>query len=350
MLGEFDCLDLTAFFRIFILNRDQLSNATNLTSRVSNAISGLLAPLNSLSNSTLHISAHYDLSNEMFAGFLSPDMTYSCPIWQLQTGGKQMSDTLHYAQIRKLDHIADQARIKRTDHLLEIGTGWGSFAIRAVERFGCRVTSLTLSKEQKVLAERRIEEAGFSDRISVELCDYRLHKKSDGGRYDKIVSIEMLEAVGKDFLTTYFKCVDSLLKKDGGIAVFQCITIPEARYEAYAKSQDFIQKYIFPGGHLPSITALVDAIAAGSQGNFIVDQISNIGPHYAKALRCWREEFQRNFHTFEKSIPGDPEVFRRKWEYYFTYCEAGFNTKTLGDHIVTVGREGSLEMLENVPL
>lgn len=350
MLGEFDCLDLTAFFRIFILNRNQLSNGTNLTSRLSNTLSGLLAPLNSLANSTLHISAHYDLSNEMFAGFLSPDMTYSCPIWQPQTGGKHVTESLHSAQIRKLDHIADQARIKRTDHVLEIGTGWGSFAIRAVQRFGCRVTSLTLSKEQKLLAEQSIKDAGLTDRISVELCDYRLHKKSDGGRYDKIISIEMLEAVGRDFLVTYFRCVNQLLKKDGGIAVFQCITIPEARYEAYAKSQDFIQKYIFPGGHLPSLTVLVDAITSGSQGELIVDQVSNIGPHYAQALRCWRDSFQKKFHNFEQSIVGDPEVFRRKWEYYFTYCEAGFNTKTLGDHIITVGREGSLEMLENVPL
>lgn len=350
MLGEFDCLDLTAFFRIFILNREQLSNGTNLTSRISNTVSGLLAPLNSLANSTLHISAHYDLSNEMFAGFLSSDMTYSCAIWKLHTGAKNDTETLQDAQIRKLDHIADQVRVKKTDHILEIGTGWGSFAIRAVQRFGCRVTSLTLSKEQKELAEQRIGEAGLTNRITVELCDYRLHKKADGGRYDKIVSIEMLEAVGRDYMTTYFKCVDQLLKRDGGIAAFQCITIPESRYESYAASQDFIQKYIFPGGHLPSLTVLVDAIAAGSGGTLVVDSVSNIGPHYAKTLRLWREAFQRNFENFKGEIKGDPEVFRRKWEYYFTYCEAGFNTKTLGDHIVTIGREGSLEMLEGVPM
>lgn len=350
MLGEFDCFDLATFFRIFILNRDQLSNGRNWASSISNTISGLLAPLNSLTNSARHISAHYDLSNDMFAAFLSPDMTYSCPIWQLRTGGELVDESLQDAQMRKLDHIADQARIKKTDHVLEIGTGWGSFAIRVVQRFGCRVTSLTLSKQQKRLAQERIAEAGLGDNITVELCDYRLHERKDRGRYDKIVSIEMLEAVGREYLAIYFECVHRLLKTDGGIGVFQCITIPEARYEAYAASQDFIRKYIFPGGHLPSISGLVDAIAKGSQGHLIVDQISNIGPHYAKTLRLWRESFLQNFERFGAEIKGDPDVFQRKWEYYFAYCEAGFNTKTLGDHVITVGREGSLEMLENVPL
>lgn len=350
MLGEFECPDLTAFFRIFILNRESLSNGSTWTAAISNSISGLLAPLNSLANSTLNISAHYDLSNQMFAGFLSPDMTYSCPIWQLQAPGKQSSESLYDAQIRKLDHIADQARIKSTDHVLEIGTGWGSFAIRAVQRFGCRVTSLTLSKEQKELAEQRIAQAGLSDRIQVLLCDYRLHETKTGLVYDKLVSIEMLEAVGRDYLPTYFECVHRLLKREGGIAVFQCITIPELRYEAYSKSNDFIRKYIFPGGHLPCVAELVYAINKSSQGSLIVDAISNIGPHYAKTLRIWKENFLSNFESFRAELKGDPEVFKRKWEYYFTYCEAAFNTKTLGDHIITISRECSLEQLEGVPL
>lgn len=350
MLGEFECTDLTAFFRIFILNREALSNGSNWTSAISSSISGLLAPLNSLANSTLNISAHYDLSNDMFAAFLSADMTYSCPIWRTISSGKRPSESLYDAQMRKLDHIADQARIKSTDHILEIGTGWGSFAIRAVQRFGCRVTSLTLSKEQKDLAEQRIAQAGLTDQIKVLLCDYRLHETETGLVYDKIVSIEMLEAVGRDYLATYFQCVHKLLKKEGGIAVFQCITIPESRYEAYSKSNDFIRKYIFPGGHLPSVTQLVDSITKGSQGSLTVDTISNIGPHYARTLRLWKENFLVNFDSFKGELKGDPEVFKKKWEYYFTYCEAAFNTKTLGDHIITVSREGSLEQLEGVPL
>lgn len=189
-----------------------------------------------MSNALLNISAHYDISNEMFAAFLSPDMTYSCPVWRPQHVDAP-EETLEEAQIRKLQIFIDDAHIKGTDHVLEIGTGWGSFAILAVQKTGCRITSLTLSKEQKLLAEERIAQAGLSDRIEVLLMDYRAlpvpHK-----RYDKIVSIEMLEAVGKEFLSTYFACINRLLKKDGGIAVFQCITMPEGRYEAYSKSEE----------------------------------------------------------------------------------------------------------------
>lgn len=189
-----------------------------------------------MSNALLNISAHYDISNEMFAAFLSPDMTYSCPVWAL-VGPDAQDESLEQAQIRKLQIFIDDAHIKSTDHVLEIGTGWGSFAIQAVQKTGCRITSLTLSKEQKVLAEDRIARAGLSDRIQVLLMDYRALPVPQRP-YDKIVSIEMLEAVGKEFLSTYFACIHKLLKKDGGIAVFQCITMPEGRYEAYSKSEE----------------------------------------------------------------------------------------------------------------
>lgn len=359
MLGEVDCPDLTAFFKLFILNRNQLSNATTWTSSISSAISGVLRQTNTMTNALLNISAHYDISNEMFAAFLSPDMTYSCPIWSSKEDTKSRGESLEQAQYRKLDRFIDNAKIKRGDHVLEIGTGWGSFAIRAVGRTGCRVTSLTLSREQKELAEKRIAEAGFTENIEVLLCDYRALPMPREGPYDKIVSIEMLEAVGREFLATYFECVDKLLKPQGGIAVFQCITMPETRYEAYSKGEDFIRKYIFPGGHLPTITQLVDSIARGSNNTLIVDGIENIGGHYAKTLRIWKESFMENFD--ERVRPAliaehrgmtqqDADLFMRKWEYYFTYCEAGFNTKTLGDVIITVGREGAMEMLEDIPL
>jgi len=218
---------------------------------------------------------------------------------------------------------------------------------------------LTLSREQKELAEKRIAAAGFTDNIEVLLCDYRALPRPRGGYYDKVVSIEMLEAVGKEFLATYFECIDKLLRPDGGIAVFQCITMPESRYENYSKGQDFIRKYIFPGGHLPTVTQLVESINKGSQGKIIVDEIENIGPHYSKTLRRWKEKFMQNFEarirpalTDEHSgmTESDTELFKRKWEYYFTYCEAGFNTKTLGDVIITTSREGAMEMLEDIPL
>lgn len=164
----------------------------------------------------------------MFAAFLSDDMTYSCPIWLPKSHPDSATESLESAQERKLQRFIDNAKIKATDHVLEIGTGWGSFAIAAVRKTGCRVTSVTLSKEQKQLAEERIADAGLTDNIEVLLCDYRALPMPKEGPYDKVVSIEMLEAVGREFLETYFDCINKLLKPEGGIAVFQCITIPEA--------------------------------------------------------------------------------------------------------------------------
>lgn len=237
MLGEVECADLTAFFQLFILNRDRMGNATTWLSSISTAVTGLARSTNTLSNSLLNTSAHYDISNDMFAAFLSPDMTYSCPIWKTPQAGASPEESLEEAQMTKLHRFIDGARIKSTDHVLEIGTGWGSFAIEAVRTTGCRITSLTLSKEQKALAEARIANAGLSDRIDVKLMDYRALPVPDTP-YDKIVSIEMLEAVGQEYLGTYFSCINRLLKKDGGIAMFQCITMPEGRHEAYSKGEE----------------------------------------------------------------------------------------------------------------
>ncbi|RDW80832.1 hypothetical protein BP5796_05530 [Coleophoma crateriformis] len=357
MLGEVECADLTGFFELFIQNRDQLANATTLTSSIAATITGLARSTNTLSNSLLNVSAHYDISNEMFAAFLSDDMTYSCPIWKSRSSLDLEEETLEAAQMTKLHRFIDGARIKPTDHVLEIGTGWGSFAIEAVRTTGCRVTSLTLSIEQKALAEKRIFAAGFADKIEVKLMDYRA-LPTPRIPYDKVVSIEMLEAVGAEYLETYFSCIHRLLKKDG-IAVFQCITMPENRYEAYAKGEDFIRKYIFPGGHLPSISQLVEKISKGSEGTLVVEKIENIGGHYAKTLRLWRENFMHNFESRIKPAlmtehddmgEREVEVFQRKWEFYFCYCEAGFSTKTLGDAIITVGREGAMELMEGIPL
>lgn len=228
MLNEVSCPNLTAFFDLFIMNRAALFNGSTLTSSLAGTLAGLARRANTLQNSRLNIAAHYDISNEMFAAFLSPDMTYSCPIWLPLMEPASALETLEDAQMRKLDRFIDNAKLKSSDHVLEIGTGWGSLAIRAVARTGCRITSLTLSVEQKELAEDRIREAGLQDRIQVLLCDYRnCPLPDDRPAYDKLISIEMLEAVGPEFLVTYFKQVDRLLKKEGGIAVFQCITMPE---------------------------------------------------------------------------------------------------------------------------
>ena len=373
MLGEVACPDITAFFKLFIQNRAYLSNGSTFTSDLAGKLAGLIRSTNTLTNARLNISAHYDISNDMFAAFLSPDMTYSSAIWLPKNDPHSAKETLEQAQYRKLQRFIDNANIKSTDNVLEIGTGWGSFAILAAQKTGCRVTSLTLSVEQKELAEERIRAAGLQDKITVLLCDYRsLPVPAEADKYDKAVSIEMLEAVGAEYLETYFRCIDNLLKSEGGVAVFQCITMPESRYAAYSKSDDFIRRYIFPGGHLPTATQLLDAVRAGStskasggQPRLIPESIENIGPHYAKTLRIWRQNFMQSFnakirpallaeHKNDRKGKGmseeDVDLFKRKWEYYFSYCEAGFATKTLGDIILTVGREGAVGMMENVPL
>lgn len=234
MLGDVSVPDQTAFVRLFILNRAELGDATTLLSSLWKWGAGKVRSVNSVPQALVNIQKHYDLSNDMFAAFLSRDMTYSCPIW-----GSTEEETLEQAQMRKLRRFIANAKIKATDHVLEIGTGWGSFAMEAARTTGCRVTSLTLSREQKVLAEERIREAGLQGRVEVLLRDYRELEAGGGvpeGGYDKIVSIEMLEAVGREFLATYFGFVERVLKREGGVAVFQCITMPEGRHKAYSEN------------------------------------------------------------------------------------------------------------------
>ncbi|KAJ4408678.1 hypothetical protein N0V82_009632 [Gnomoniopsis sp. IMI 355080] len=362
MLQEFSTTDLTAIFEFFIQNGKSLNKSTTsgLFTCVLGSLMGLVprrmpSPwkgINNISTARLNASAHYSLSNDMFEAFLSPDMTYSAPIWLPASDPRSKTESLQEAQQRKLQYAISAARIGKNDHVLEIGTGWGSFAIQAVQTTGCRVTTVTPSGEQKRLAETRIKALGLEDRISVVQSDYRELQKFK--RFDKIVSIEMIEHVGHEFLDTYFACVDRYLKKEGGIAFFQCITIPETRYESYRRGEDFIKKYVFPGGHLPTVSGLVSSIDRGSQGRLVVDEVKSVGVHYSKALRCWNEKFQAGFKSdiipaLQKSHPkltkADMESFRRKWEYYFCYCEAGFNTKSLGDVAITVGRENCVELL-----
>jgi cyclopropane-fatty-acyl-phospholipid synthase len=324
MLEEVECDGLTSFFELFIYNRDFLCNGSNYAcyaSLLTTPLTSLARNTNTLTNALLNVSAHYDISNAMFVAFLSSDMTYSCPIWRLSPRPGEPAEALEAAQMTKLHHIIGLLKLKMSDHVLEIGTGWGSFAIEAVRKTACKVTTLTLSTEQKLLAEERIEAAGLSSHITVLLCDYRSLATPEKP-YDKLVSIEMLEAVGREYLTPYFACVDRFLKKQGGIAVFQCITMPEHRYAAYARSEDFIRKYIFPGGHLPSATLLLRSIEKGSKGSLIPEKLENIGGHYARALRLWREAFTKNFES--KIAPAlreqhddidedEIEVFKRKW-------------------------------------
>lgn len=353
MVGDFACPDLVAVFRMFIANRENLNDATTYASKIFSGINFMMNSrfVNSVKNAINNISAHYDLSNEMFGSFLSRDMTYSCGIFDHKDA------TLEQAQYSKLHNIIGRARIQSTDHVLEIGSGWGSFAIEAVKLTGCRVTTLTLSVEQQKLAQDRIAVAGYSKQIEVKLCDYRNLPTPDV-LYDKIVSIEMIEAVGREYLATYFECMDRLLKKEGGIGVFQVITMPETRYERYCNEVDFIRRWIFPGGHCPTVTTLVQAINKGSKDQLIVDEIQNIGGHYSKTLRLWRQKFLENFDdeirpALLKRYGGnlsneDALVFKRKFEFYFSYCMAGFSAKILGDVIITVARENTEALLEGL--
>lgn len=266
-------------------------------------------------------------------------------------------DELEEAQKNKLRLIIKRANIRPGDRVLEIGTGWGSFAMEAVSMTGCTVDSVTLSVEQKALAEERIAAAGLGSKIKVHLMDYRDFPASWTDRFDRVCSIEMLEAVGIEFIPTYFSCVDRVLKRQGGVAVFQCITMPESRAEAYYKGVDFIRKWIFPGGVCPSVTSLVNGATNGSRGNLILDTLVSIGPHYARTLREWKHRFEANFekvirpallrdHDEISRLPEaqkqeEVDVFRRKWLYYFVYCEVGFTHRVINDHILAFTRENN---------
>ncbi|HMP72094.1 MAG TPA: DUF1365 family protein [Kiritimatiellia bacterium] len=314
--GEWTSTNPTHLLTYLIANRDRVNSgefATALLARLFDRARHLLRP-NSRANSRRNIQAHYDLSNDFFKLILDPTLMYSCALFN------HPGESLEQAQINKLHRIIRKARIASHHHVLEIGSGWGSFAIEAVRLTGCRVTSITLSQEQLDLARQRAREEGLDDRITFQLIDYR----NLTGQFDRIVSIEMLEAVGHRYLPDYFRACENLLAPDG-LALLQVITIPDQRYHAYRTSVDWIQKYIFPGGHLPSLGALSQAIAENS--NFIIEDLDNIGPHYAPTLARWRDALLANAGPI-KAL-GFDDTFLRTWNYYFTYCEAAFATRTL---------------------
>ena len=264
---------------------------------------------NTVAQAQKNITQHYDLSNAMYSLFLDETLTYSCALFNHE------NDTLEDAQIRKIDQILAKACLSKHHHVLEIGTGWGTLAIRAATLYGCRVTSITLSKEQQQFAQQRIAEAGLSDRIEVLFCDYR----NVTGQYDRIISVEMLEAVGKAYFSDFFRVCDRLLKQNG-ILTLQTITIPDQRYEAYSKTTDWIRLFIFPGGLLPSLTTLTKTLTKHT--SLVVKHVESIGPHYALTLARWKQRLLANREEILKL--GFPESFIRRWEYYFSYCQAGF--------------------------
>lgn len=316
--GDFQTPDLTGLIRLFIDNEPYLARRYGRIAwlgRLANRAAHLLRR-NTRRGSRSNIRAHYDLSNEMFSCFLDESMTYSCALFAGPEEG------LAAAQRNKRLAVLRKARVGPGHHVLEIGSGWGSFAIEAARETGCRVTGITLSKEQLSFARERARQAGVADRVRFELMDYRDVRE----RFDRVVSIEMIEAVGHENLGAYFGAIDRALK-EGGLAVIQAITIPDHRYDAYRKGCDWIQKHIFPGAVVPSLTAICEAMTRGSR--LMIEHAENIGVHYARTLREWRRSFLAAGGRL-KGL-GFRDDFLRAWEYYFCYCEAGFAARELGD-------------------
>jgi len=368
MFGDIECDDLVNVFEIFILNRAALASMSNTLSSVIGTISAKITSsrfLGSLANTRSNISSHYDLSNEMYMGFLSKDMTYSSAIFEDLDGdlsgahsGPKETDPLYEGQMRKYDHLIRKADIRPGHRVLEIGSGWGAFAIRIAQSIpGTTVDTITLSSRQLELAVERIKEAGLEDRINIHLMDYRSMPAEWEGAFDRAVSVEMMEHVGYDFLEVYWKQTHWALKSGTGAGVIQCITLPEARYDNYIREIDFMRKWIFPGGHIPTLTHLVTSLRDGSKGALVVESVNNIGPHYARTLRTWRQRFEESFDRvivpalkaeYPDTMDGpageeEIQVFKRRWIYYYSYCEIGFTTRALGDHIISFTREGNRE-------
>jgi cyclopropane-fatty-acyl-phospholipid synthase len=269
---------------------------------------------NSIEGSRKNIAEHYDLNNDFFASFLDTTMTYSSAYFYKD------GISLEEAQLAKYERLCRQLNLKPTDHVLEIGSGWGGNAIYMAKNYGCKVTSLTISAEQHKLAVERVEEAGLNDKVSILMQDYRLME----GQFDKIVSVEMLEAVGHKYMDTYFKKCNDLLRENGILAI-QVITSPDSRYESLRKGVDWIQKHIFPGSLLPSVGAINGAI--NRTGDLTMVDLKDLGLHYAQTLKLWFDQFNANLSTV-KSL-GFDETFIRKWNYYFCYCEAAFAMRNI---------------------
>ncbi|GAB5363572.1 hypothetical protein AAMO2058_000895200 [Amorphochlora amoebiformis] len=329
--------ELTRFIELAIINNDgqkmwKSMSASSILTKVGSVSSWMYhrSRENTQEGSKKNISESYDLSNELFQVLLAPSWMYSCALYE--TG----KESIEEAQIKKVDAIITKANLKKGDHVLEIGCGWGEFAIRAAKTTGCHVTGVTLSREQLHMARERAKEEGVENLIRFQFCDYRKIVPPAGG-FDAIVSIEMLEAVGEKYLKTYHETVDRLLKPNGK-AVIQVITMPEWRYESYKNrvSSDFIQRYIFPGGFLPSVSACEEAAL---ETDLCLDSKVDIGLSYAPTLRDWRlrllDARQKVLRMRRKNLPGDVKFddrFMRMYEFYFAYCEAAFRTRYIGNH------------------
>ena len=311
LLGEWDSPDLVALLRLLTLNLDRINR---LPRRFAPFTQALRRPLRALgrpskSQDRANIAAHYDLGDEFFRLFLDPSMAYSCAVFP------SSSSTLAEASSEKFDRICRKLQLGPRDHVVEIGTGWGGFALHAAEHYGFRVTTTTISQKQYAYAKHRVAEAGLADRVTVLNRDYRDLE----GQFTHLVSIEMIEAVDWRHYETFFAACANLLVPDGQAAL-QCIVIDDREFERYKSSQDFIRRFIFPGGGLPSITAMSDAFTRAT--DLRLTDLEDLGPHYVRTLSEWRERLDARW--AEALALGFDEAFLRKWRFYFAYCTAGF--------------------------
>jgi len=316
--GLWRCDDLTGLVRLFVANRQMMNGMDSAWTFVSRPLLKIFHFLNSNSRhgSARNIAAHYDLGNALYDLMLDPTMAYSCGIFSAE------NSTLEQASLAKFDAVCRKLRLQHGDRVIEIGAGWGGLAIHAAARYGCHVTTTTISREQHDYAREKIARAGLSDRITLLLEDYRDLK----GRYDKAFSIEMIEAVGAEYLDTYLAKCSSLLEPHGAM-LLQAITIQDQFYEQARKSVDYIQRFIFPGSFIPSVEAISRSLTRVT--DLKIFGLEDIGPHYARTLREWRRNF---FDQLPKvRALGYPESFVRLWEFYLCYCEGGFAERQLGD-------------------
>jgi cyclopropane-fatty-acyl-phospholipid synthase len=309
--GYWTCSELTSLVRLMLRNQQALGQLDRGLARLSRPLRLVAHRLrsNTRIGSRRNITAHYDIGNDFYELMLDRSMTYSCGIFE------RPDCTLLEASIAKYDRICTKLALSKADHLLEIGTGWGGFAIHAARHYGCRVTTTTISPQQFEWARRRIAEEGLSRQISVLCQDYRDLE----GQYDKLVSIEMIEAVGHQYYGTFFRKCCELLKAEGAMAL-QAITIPDHLFRRHVKTVDFIKRYIFPGSCIPSLAALSSAMSISSDLRLV--HLEDITPHYARTLRLWRDNVFS--HVDEIRSLGYSDTFLRLWEFYLCYCEGSF--------------------------
>jgi cyclopropane-fatty-acyl-phospholipid synthase len=368
-----DPIGLTRLFLLFVGNRDvgtialRSSKQHTYANAFTNASGLVISKIGSFINflrfkvlmdnsekggSLKNIHAHYDISNDLFRTFLDKEtMMYSSAIYDAvaapaelgrPSSGLVFKGTLEEAEWRKLDTLCDRAQLKPGQTLLDIGFGWGGLSIHAAKKYGCHVTGITLSVEQKALAEQRVAKEGVGHLVTFEVVDYRTFARrfDNRGKYDRVIFCEMIEVVGHEYLGEFFWVVEQVLKYDG-VLVMEAITTPESRYETYLRSTDFINTIIFPGSLCPSLHALIDASYKWS--TLSLEHIDNIGLHYAETLAEWRRRFNANEKTVRKM--GFDDVFMRVWNYYLTYCEAGFRSQTEHCLILVFSRPGNRSLV-----